>query len=377
MKILVLTKRQYMGKDLLDDRFGRFWELPKELARRGHQVHGICMSYRMRSEALDAPEIECETGRLLWRSVNLFGGGLPRIPRCYRLIRKIVDEFRPDLIWACSDAYQIIFGQWLAKRPSKSLFVDLYDNFESYPATKAPGILPLFRRAIGHAVGITCVSERLANYVTDAYQSRAPKLVLENAVRTDLFYPRNRALCRSELGLPQTAKIIGTAGALYASRGIGALFKGFEILASENSNLHLAIAGPRPSAKTIPTGSRIHDLGMIPLETVGQLFNALDVAVVSGRNSAFGQHGFPQKAREIMACGTPLVAADVGVMSDLLRDHRECLFAPNEAASFAAVVRRQLEMPTRIGLNVPSWSDLAVKLESFFAESAAAKHDPR
>ena len=24
MKILVLTKRQYMGKDLLDDRFGRF-----------------------------------------------------------------------------------------------------------------------------------------------------------------------------------------------------------------------------------------------------------------------------------------------------------------------------------------------------------------
>ena len=27
MKILVLTKRQYMGKDLLDDRFGRFWEL--------------------------------------------------------------------------------------------------------------------------------------------------------------------------------------------------------------------------------------------------------------------------------------------------------------------------------------------------------------
>ena len=32
MKILVLTKRQYMGKDLLDDRFGRFWEVPLELA---------------------------------------------------------------------------------------------------------------------------------------------------------------------------------------------------------------------------------------------------------------------------------------------------------------------------------------------------------
>ena len=51
MRILVLTKRQYMGKDLLDDRFGRFRELPLELARLGHQVHGLCLSYRARNEA--------------------------------------------------------------------------------------------------------------------------------------------------------------------------------------------------------------------------------------------------------------------------------------------------------------------------------------
>ena len=38
MKILVLSKRQYMGKDLLEDRFGRFWELPLELAQLGHDV---------------------------------------------------------------------------------------------------------------------------------------------------------------------------------------------------------------------------------------------------------------------------------------------------------------------------------------------------
>jgi hypothetical protein len=48
MKILVLNKRQYMGKDLLDDRFGRFWELPLELARLGHEVRGLALSYRRR-----------------------------------------------------------------------------------------------------------------------------------------------------------------------------------------------------------------------------------------------------------------------------------------------------------------------------------------
>src|SRR4029434_5729673 len=42
MKILVLTKRQYMGKDLLDDRFGRFCEVPLELAHLGHDREAIC-----------------------------------------------------------------------------------------------------------------------------------------------------------------------------------------------------------------------------------------------------------------------------------------------------------------------------------------------
>ena len=48
MKILVLTKRQYMGKDLLNDRFGRFRELPLELARLGHVIMGLATSYRQK-----------------------------------------------------------------------------------------------------------------------------------------------------------------------------------------------------------------------------------------------------------------------------------------------------------------------------------------
>ena len=33
MKILFLAKRQYTAKDLLDDQFGRLFEIPKELAK--------------------------------------------------------------------------------------------------------------------------------------------------------------------------------------------------------------------------------------------------------------------------------------------------------------------------------------------------------
>jgi glycosyltransferase involved in cell wall biosynthesis len=366
MKILVLAKRQYMGKDLLDDRFGRFWELPLELARRGHEVQGISLSYRKRSQGSSTPSIDSGTGSITWHAANLLDAAWPGPRQYFRLARQIVRDFRPEIIWACSDAYHAIFAHRLAKDSTAKLVIDLYDNFESYPATRIPGVVPLFKRAIKAADGVTCVSSQLANYVSERYRSRAPTLVLENAIRSDLFRPMEREACRKQLGLPPAAKIIGTAGALYASRGIDTLYRGFEILAAENLNLQLALAGPRPASGGIPRGKHIYDLGVLPLDKVSVLFNALDVAVVCNRDSSFGRYNFPQKAREIIACGTALVAAEVGAMKAILRDHRHCLFAPDDPVGLAAAVRMQLAKPTSLDHKVPSWSDLAAQLETFF-----------
>src|SRR5919198_768813 len=135
MKILVLTKRQYMGKDLLDDRFGRFWELPMELARLGHEVQGISLSYRKRPEGVFTPSIDSLTERITWQSINLLNTPWPGLPRYLRFARERLRDFQADVIWACSDAYHAIFGYKLARSYSAKLIIDLYDNFESYPAT--------------------------------------------------------------------------------------------------------------------------------------------------------------------------------------------------------------------------------------------------
>jgi glycosyltransferase involved in cell wall biosynthesis len=366
MKILVLTKRQYMGKDLLDDRFGRFWELPLELARLGHEVQGISLSYRKRPEGAFKPSIDSLAKRLTWQSVNLLNTPWPGLSRYLRFAQERLCDFQPDVIWACSDAYHAIFGHKLARRCSAKLIIDLYDNFESYPATRIPGVLPLFKRAIKAADGITCVSSQLANYVCEGYRSVAPALVLESAIRSDLFRPMEREACRKQLGLPPLAKIIGTAGALYASRGIDTLYRGFAILAAQKPSLHLALAGPRSSSSGIPSSKHIHDLGVLSLDKVPVFFNALDVAVVSNRDGLFGRFNFPQKAREIMACKTPLVAADVGTMKEILRDQPACLFAPDDPASLARAISMQLAKPTSIDRKVPAWSDMAEQLEKFF-----------
>jgi glycosyltransferase involved in cell wall biosynthesis len=129
--------------------------------------------------------------------------------------------------------------------------------------------------------------------------------------------------------------------------------------------MHLALAGPREAGVRIPRRGNVHDFGILPPDRVPLLINSLDVAVSCYRDSAQGRYSFPQKAYEIIACKTPIVAAAVGTMKELLASHPECLFEPDSPESLAQAIRRQLANPTILDLQVPTWSDTARKLEKF------------
>jgi len=373
MKILVLSKRQYSGHDFLDQRFGRLRELPLELARLGHKVLGVTLTYRCKKECTLADSDPSSNGIVTWHSINLRNSFFPRPDLYLARVTEIAREFRPDLLWACSDAYHAIFGARLAKRLGIPCVIDLYDNFESFKATWVPGVLPHFRRAVRSVEGVTCVSHSLAHYIATKYGRKRPSLLLENSVRTDLFFRRDRIASRKQLGLPEEAIIIGTAGALDKSRGIHVLFRAFNSLKKYQPMLRLALAGPRSRWNPIPAGPPILDLGTLPLETVPVLFNALDVAIICNRDSAFGRYCFPQKAYEIIACRVPLVAAAVGSMKELLGDYPQCLYQPESPASLAQAIERQLEAKTVLDIAAPSWGDSAKKLECFLQDVLAGR----
>jgi glycosyltransferase involved in cell wall biosynthesis len=283
----------------------------------------------------------------------------------------MVEEFQPDIIWACSDAYHAIFGRRLAKQFETKCVIDLYDNFEAFKASQIPGVLTLFRSAVRQAEGVTCFGARLADFITRAYPRSAPTAVIENGVHPDIFYPQDRTNSRRALGLPEHATIIGTAGALDRSRGIDTLFCAFEMLASDDSHIHLALAGPRRRGLRVPSGPRVHDFQKLPHEQIGTFISALDLAVICYRDSKQGRYSFPQKAYEILACETPLVAAAVGTMKDLLRNYPAALFQPEDPVSLAAAIRAQLENPTRVAITVPTWRQSAERLAIFFEQVLA------
>jgi glycosyltransferase involved in cell wall biosynthesis len=362
LNILILTKRQYTCRDLLDDRFGRLRELPLQLALRGFEVRGLCLSYARRKEAIT------KDGPVTWESMN---AGALKIPGLLRFILRASSlASRADVIWACSDSFYGIIGYWLSRRHHVPLVFDLYDNFEYFLAAKLPPIKQLYRHVVRRSDGVTCVSHPLYRLVR-SYGRKGPLYVLENGVPGDLFKPREKGFCRKELALPLNAVIVGTAGAIFRNRGIIALFKAFERLEPKYPDLHLAIAGPRDVE--IPCHPRIHDMGTLGYEKIPHFLSALDIGVICNRQDAFGAYCFPQKAREMMACGVPLIAARVGSMEGLLADHPSWLFEPEDQTDLARAIEERLnDRVTKYG-SIPSWADLGEDLEALLLKLLKGK----
>jgi len=364
MKILILTKRQNMNRDLIDDRWGRFRELPLGLASMDHEVTGLCLSYRTRDEGR-FDDIK-GTAQVEWHALNvnrLFPLGSNNY---WRKINHIGRHFRPDLIWACSDAIHAILGAYFAKRLNAHLVIDLKDNFESFPATRLPGVTAMFRRALRRADGITCVSKPLSHYVRETMSYKGPIEVIENAVPKGLFRPMDQAACRKELKLPEDTFIVGTAGAISRSRGIETLFQAFEKVARDHPDVYLALTGPCDKGLAIPENPRVLYLGNLAPKKVPVFLCSLDIAVVCNKESAFGKYCFPQKFYESVACGIPTIAAGTGSMQELLQDSPEHLYEPENVDSLESALRRQIEASAKLDLNVPSWSDLGKRLDVFF-----------
>jgi glycosyltransferase involved in cell wall biosynthesis len=364
MRILVLCKRRYTGKDLLDDRYGRLYELPAALAAFGHDVRGLALSYR-RSGAVRARR---DGPRLAWWSADALPWGLVRYGSA---VAAVAADWQPEAIWASSDILHAVLAEREARRRRIPLVVDLYDNYESFGMASLPGLTAAFRRACARADGLSVVSHTLAELMRNTHGTSKPLRVVVNGVDEKLFRARPKRDCRMALGLPADARLVGTAGSITADRGIADLFDAFERLAAHDEQLRLVIAGPRDSTRARYRHPRIIDLGVLPAAGVPDVLSALDVAVVCNRDSAFGRYCFPLKLHEMLACRVPVVAAAVGDVANVLSGRPDRLYAPGDAADLAHKVDKVLRDGGREqDYDVPTWRDCGRELDGLLAEIA-------
>lgn len=365
LRVLLLTKRRSTGQDILIERCGRIYELSSELANLGHEVIGVCFSYHpnVRRPVTDGEPVK-------WYAHGVGVTGLGIVHYLFDLDR-IVRRHRPDLVLGASDALHLLVAAWLSRRHHLPCAVDLYDNFESFRLTSFPFLRRGLASAVRYACAVSVVSDELADLVRSRYERAGGLTVIENAVPDGTFRPVDKEKARSEFGLPLTARIVGTAGALDANRGIRSLYASFLSLAETDAHIHLALAGRPDRAAPIPEHSRVHYVGKLPYERVPMFLSCLDVGVISNQSDSFGQYCFPQKLYEMVACGLPIVAPNIGVTKRVLKGYPRSLYQPNDTASLIRTLRDQITHQEAPAINVPTWKGQARRLEASLREAVS------
>lgn len=369
MNLLFLCKRRPQGLDLLSTPYGRFFHLPCELARRGHHVTLLLLSYR--NDAVEhrrAHGIEWYSESL--RPINGQLGLLAYLKRADQL----TEELRPHWVIGLSDTWYGILAQSLAARHGVRCAIDAYDNYEGY----IPWALPLhwlWRRALRNASLLTAAGPALAEILADASGNNRA-VVVPMAVDPIGFQPLDRNECRRILGLPEDVRIIGYLGSLHPNRGPAVLFSAYRQLVDRlgQTSVQLWLSGRRFPRVRVPAD--VHWLGYLSQAQMPLLHNALDLLVVVNRDSKFGRYSYPIKLYEAMACGVPVVATDTPATRWILGAHPELLAPPDSATALAARIAGALELG-RINYGLqPTWEAGADRFEAAMLATASVMPTP-
>jgi glycosyltransferase involved in cell wall biosynthesis len=363
MRIAYLCKRRYMGKDVILDRYARLYEIPRQLARLGHDVEAFCLAYTGKLHALDTAH-DAAPGSLHWHSRSWGRLVAPAIAGYPRHLLRQLRAFDPDLVIAASDIPHVVLGAWLARKLERPFVADLYDNFEGFGQARIPGMVGALRKAVRNADLALTTSEPLRELVLDGYRARGEVIAMPSTIDKTVFHPRDRDACRSALGLPLGVPLVGTAGGLHRDKGIETLYSAWQQLSGSRPDVHLVLAGPHEPGLLPPTGERVHYLGPLPHDRVAELFCALDVGTICIPDTTFGRYSFPQKAYEMLASALPVVAADVGAMGSLFASCREqCLYPAGNAGVLAARLQSQLDARFVPDVAIEDWQQVISKLE--------------
>ena len=369
MRVLFITKQQYMAKDLLADRFGRFYEIPRVLGQLRHDLHGVCLRYWpsktgvMTSGSHDFVK---------WTSFPL-GKDLPLgFVRHYVRLVRIARRIKPDIVVGASDCFHIIMAARLGTKLSIPYAVDLYDNFEAYRATQIPGLRHWYRSAVSKAAAVSVVSETLLAKVETEYRPTGIVRTVTNAVAPEFFHAGDKAMARRNLGLPESRLLVGSAGSLTRSRDIAILCRAIERIKNINPRVCFVLAGPTDMSMTPQACGKMIYLGQLPHKRVGDLFRALDVGIVCNRDDQFGRYCFPQKLFEMLACNLPVVAADVGATHNLLRESKTCLYHPTSEDSLVNAILAQFGGGCLPALPIPTWQDRGLEFGALLEEAIPA-----
>jgi glycosyltransferase involved in cell wall biosynthesis len=266
-------------------------------------------------------------------------------------------DAHPDFIYERASLYGIA-GAVLARQLRRPRIVELNAPLALEHSTyRGTGLGELAAQAerwtLLQADTILTVSAPLRDHVLSLGVEPRRVRVLPNGVDRELFHPGppdGEVRRRLKLG---DGPVLGFVGGLRPWHGVEALPALLEQLVPRYPNLRLVIAGNGPVRARLEHDLRCRGLSgsavfadWVAHEDVAALIRQFDVALAPYSQTDHLWYFSPLKLFEYMACGTAVVAADVGQIAEVIRPGETgVLYPPGEIDALIAACDQLLADP--------------------------------
>lgn len=306
-----------------------------------------------RPAGIDTTYVECPAVPVLSRPWN---------GRTFeRRIRPHLERLRPEVIlnyWLYPDGYAAV-------RAGHALGVPVVVGSIGSDLRRIPDPISgrLIRWTVLSADGMVTVSEELRRRAIEMGAPAEQVTTILNGCDTTVYYPRDRAAARAAVGGDVRDEVVLYVGRLIEAKGLPELVEAFAMLARRRPNARLVVIGEGPAGKSMERSAaaagiagRVSLLGRLP--SVAEWMRAADVFCLPSHSE-----GSPNVITEALACGTPVVASDVGGIPELVDSRCGILTPVRQPAALAAgleeALARQWDRAAIATSFQRSWEDVA------------------
>ena len=301
----------------------------KRLNRSRFTPSAICPAEGNLAEKISELGISCQTVaplemRFTWR-VDLLFKYLLSFWRTFKQLRAAINETKPDLIHANSIRAGLVATA--ASAGMKTLvFWHLQDELPRHPLSSAIRFCAVASSRLRLIAASQATADSFRGRVFKFFKNRTPLRVIHNVIELENFEvdSRNRRKIREELRLGEGEFVIGVVGQITTRKGQLELVRTFaEARKQMPSSTLLVVGAPMFNLDYLyleQLKQTVQELGLEQhvkftgkRSDVAQMMQALDVLVVNSKSEAF-----VIVAIEAMACGTPVIATEVGGIREMI-----------------------------------------------------------
>jgi teichuronic acid biosynthesis glycosyltransferase TuaC len=179
------------------------------------------------------------------------------------------------------------------------------------------------QETLQRAGAVVTVSRALAGQAAALGADPRKIHVIPNGVDTEVFFPRSKHDARLQIGWPVDAHVLLSVGRLAAIKGFDLLIHAVHAVRDRlKKDVRCYIVGEGELRTALEKDIRQRNLakevvmpGWIPPAQLPLWYTAADLFCLPSHNE-----GCPNVVLESLACGTPVVATDVGGVSELVRE---------------------------------------------------------